>query len=391
MVRLALAVALSAIACGPARGPAPPGAATQPQGPALAASDIEQMAMSSSGSCGVFRGGRAHCWGDWNDALVKLGLAADAMTDIAELRIGHDVLAEQHEVDHLCARDAQHRVRCWGNGHQGQLGPIHGDDTATPVTIEQLPPAAQLALGDHHTCALTTAGQVLCWGSNERGQLGLGRRAEIIRAPTRVELPAKVTQIAASHFTTCALTDDHQVYCWGENLRGEAGPPSPPTWNAWTPYHVAFAQGASQISGAFSTLCAVKRDGQITCWGYLTDKLGPAFGTAVQGEVPDIQDATTVAVGYSHACAIRSDATLWCWGTGDRGALGDGRGIDAWRPRQVHLPGRATQVVTGVRNGCARLEDRRWYCWGDNAHGAIASRGEPPLLAPALLDLSRVE
>jgi len=44
-----------------------------------------------------------------------------------------------------------------------------------------------------------------------------------------------------------------------------------------------------------------------------------------------------------------------------------------------------------VRNGCARLEDRRWYCWGDNAHGAIAGRGEPPRLAPALLDLSRVE
>jgi alpha-tubulin suppressor-like RCC1 family protein len=168
-----------------------------------------------------------------------------------------------------------------------------------------------------------------------------------------VTLARKVTQIVASHFDTCALTDDHEVYCWGENLRGETGAPNPAAdrgiRTAWTPYHAALASGARQLAAAFSTLCAVKLDGKIVCWGDLTDKLGPAFDTATQGEVPDIGDATAVAVGASHACAIRQDGALWCWGTGAGGALGDGRGSDAWQPRPVSLPGRAVQVVSGLR------------------------------------------
>jgi len=353
--------------------------------------------MSPSGACGVLGTGAAHCWGRWSGELIKLGLPADDMTGVAELRIGNDPLREsqQRHANHLCVRDTRQRVRCWGNGRQGQLGPAGGDDATTPVDIDGLPPAAQLALGGHHSCALTTAGEVLCWGSNEYGQLGIGHSEQIMRQPTRVPLPRKVTQLVASDFDTCALTDDHGIYCWGENLRGEAGAPNPAADRgiriAWTPYHAGFASQARQLSAAYAAACAVKLDGNIVCWGYLTDKLGPAVATATRGEVPDIHDATAVAVGYSHACAIRGDATLWCWGTGDRGALGDGRGIDAWRPQQVVLPGRAMQVVAGMRSSCARLEDRRWYCWGDNVSGAIAGRDEPPVLTPSALDLSRVE
>ena len=79
-------------ACGPARGPVAPGAGSGVETPAPAAQDIEQMAMSPAGSCGVLSGGRAHCWGEWNGALIKLGQPADQLADVAELRIGHDVL-----------------------------------------------------------------------------------------------------------------------------------------------------------------------------------------------------------------------------------------------------------------------------------------------------------
>jgi alpha-tubulin suppressor-like RCC1 family protein len=395
MIRIAVLAWIGAAACGPSRRPVPPGAGSGSESPAPAAEDVEQMAMSPSGSCGVLTGGRAHCWGRWSGALIKLGQPADQLTDVAELRIGHDVLGEQHYVDHLCARDTHQRVQCWGNGHQGQLGPAGGDSVAAPLSIDGIPTVSQLALGAHHTCALTMAGEVLCWGSNEYGQLGIGKNAEIVRQPTAVALAGKVTQIVASYFDTCALTEDHEVYCWGENLRGEAGAPNPAASGgirtAWTPYHAALASGARQLAAAFSTLCAVKLDGKIVCWGYLTDKLGPAFDSATQGEVPELDDATAVAVGASHGCAIRQDGGLWCWGTGAGGALGDGRGSDAWQPRQVSLPGSAVQVVATQRESCARLADRRWYCWGDNRNGAIAGRNEPPVLAPVLLDLSQVE
>jgi alpha-tubulin suppressor-like RCC1 family protein len=298
------------------------------------------------------------------------------------------VLEEQHDVDHLCVRDHD-QVRCWGNGHHGQLGPDGGDHAAAPVTVE-LPRVTQLALGAHHACALTADRDVLCWGSNEYGQLGIGKGEEIVRRPSKVPLAHPATQLVASHFDTCALTEDRDVYCWGENLRGEAGAPRP-TRIAWTPHRVELATGASQLAAAFSTACAVKLDGKVVCWGYLTDKLGPAFDAATQGEVPDLDDATAVALGYSHACAIRRDRTLWCWGTGAAGALGDGRAADAWRPVPVRLPGPAIQVAAGKRTGCARVEDHRWYCWGDNTNGGIAGRDQASAPAPVLLDLARVD
>jgi len=278
-----------------------------------------------------------------------------------------------------------------GNGHQGQLGTAGGDSSPTPVAVPGIPPTAQLALGSDHGCATTTMGEVLCWGSNEFGQLGIGKGVAKIMQPSHVEVTGKVVQLVASDMDTCALATEHEVYCWGENLRGEAGASNMATRIAWVPNHVAIASHSRQLAAAYSTLCAVKDDGHIVCWGYLTSHLGPGFDASTSGEVPGIDEAIKVAVGYAHACALRRDGSVWCWGKDDFGQLGDGRNEAAWTPTAVRTKGRATDVVAGMRNTCARLEDLRWYCWGDNRSGQIGPRSQPLIATPTLLDLSQVD
>lgn len=340
----------------------------------------------------MLAGGTAVCWGRWDGQLLEVTTPVQGLSSIAELAIGHDVLegAQQRYSDLFCVRDPRGAVRCWGNGHQGQLGAGGGDSSDVPVAIEPLPPAAQLALGSHHACALTTGGEVLCWGSNEYGQLGIGAGQAVVRRPAKVPLPSKVTQLVASSMGSCALDDHREVYCWGENLRGEAGAPNRTTRIAWTPHRVEFAAGSDALAASDSTTCALAHAGKIVCWGYVTDKLGPAFDAATSGELPDIEDGTAIAVGYSHVCAIRKDATLWCAGKADASQLGS-PGPDAWRPRQVALPGAVAQVAADKRDTCARLADRRWYCWGANRGGSIGPVGSSPIATPALLDLSLVE
>jgi len=261
--------------------------------------------------------------------------------------------------------------------------------------VSGLPPVAQLALGARHSCALTEAGDPWCWGGNKWGQLGIGPGRETIPQPTKVEGLGKITQLAASILDTCALTEGHEVYCWGENLRGEAGAPAVEKAVVWARNRITIASGSVQIGAGYSTLCALKMNGTIVCWGYVTAQLGIAFEKETSGMVPDIDDATAVAVGYSHSCALRRDQTVWCWGKNDAGQLGDGvdggDGETTAAPKPVVLPGRATAVVASTKSTCARLEDRRWYCWGENRSGQIGPRSEPLIATPTLLDLSQVD
>ena len=324
--------------------------------------------------------------------MLKVSAPAAALSDVAEIRVGHDFLQEpeQRYHDHLCAL-AGKAVQCWGNGEQQQLGADAGTSSPTPTTVSSLPPATQLALGARHSCALTEAGETWCWGGNKWGQIGCGPGRETIPQPRKVEGLGKITQLAAAILDTCALTDEHEVYCWGENLRGEAGAPNNEKPVVWTPNRVAIASGSRQLAGDYSTLCALKLDGKIACWGYLTDQLGVAFEKSTAGAVPDIGDATAIAVGYSHACALRKDQTVWCWGKNEVGQLGDGGNESSARPTQVALPGRATAVVAASKSTCARLEDRRWYCWGENRNGQIGPGTQPLILTPSPLNLSQVD
>lgn len=323
--------------------------------------------------------------------MVPVGSPASTLSDVSEIRVGHDFLEESQQpfADHLCAIVGS-GVHCWGNAEQRQTGPEPWQSTRAPSAVPGLPHVVQLALGARHSCALSDAGEVWCWGANDRGQAGAGPGHDIVANPTRVAGLAKVTQIAAAILDTCALTTDRDVYCWGENMRGEAGANRVEQPIVWHPTRVDIAQKSSQIAGGYSTLCAARDNGRIVCWGYLTDLLGTAFESSTAGEVPDITDATSVAVGSSHACALRRDRSVWCWGQNDAGQLGTPDVAASDHPVAVALPGPATDLVAAWSSTCARLADRRWFCWGDNKESQIGPRSRRSLSQPTLLDLSRV-
>ena len=77
--------------------------------------------------------------------------------------------------------------------------------------------------------------ETVCWGQNNYGQLGAGwtcnadqdscteiSEFNVISGtsfPQVVDFPENKSAIsvAAGHQFTCAITDDHSVYCWGRN------------------------------------------------------------------------------------------------------------------------------------------------------------------------------
>ena len=212
-----------------------------------------------------------------------------------------------------------------------------------------------------------------------------------------------VEEIFDGHWHGCGRRGDGTVWCWATNasngnlfgqlgrgttggtqelwqarpvlVEGEEGAPDEPLGEV-----VAITTAASRCYIA-STMCAIRQDGTLWCWGEAGNGGGGSVHNADGGgnksyatqvlAAPDtpLTDVDQVSVGTRHACVLRG-AEVWCWATNVGGALGLGDQNERIYPTKVDLPGPARQVGAGSDMSCALVSDRL-YCWGSNNTGQV--------------------
>jgi hypothetical protein len=112
-----------------------------------------------------------------------------------------------------------------------------------------------------------------------------------------------VVVIEAGFTSTCAVKSTGQVSCWGalgcftENC-------------AVAPTDVPTLVDARQVSVSQSTACALRAGGGVACWGQVGQET-----RAVPTPVPGLDDAVAIAatdelVGH---CALRAGGDVACW------------------------------------------------------------------------------
>ena len=79
-----------------------------------------------------------------------------------------------------------------------------------------------------------------------------------------------------------------------------------------------------------------------------------------------------IDAGYMHVCAVTTAQRAYCWGFGAFGAIGDGKLLDRFAPRQVLGSlevgaGRAPAGSIPVLETTAS----RTFCWGYNHEGQL--------------------
>jgi alpha-tubulin suppressor-like RCC1 family protein len=183
--------------------------------------------------------------------------------------------------------------------------------------------------------------------------------------------------------TTCGVTTDGGVYCWGYLLNLVAGSTfdaDPTAMNRTDATQVSLGREAD-------FLCAVTRTGEAVCRG--ANSVGQLGRGATSDRndawapVQDLSGVTAVETGRAHACAIVGTGEVWCWGSNEQGEAAPGvESAAATRPVRIALPSPATQLAVGAQHSCALLSTDEVWCWGDNSDDQLgrpeAGSGAPP-------------
>ncbi len=236
---------------------------------------------SSSADSGAREaGGRMYCWG-WNNAFQlgrgelpqKHAVAGETALDFRRVRVGAGTLRNGFAI-----RD-NGELLSWGGALSTRssatasteldaLGRASSFDAdGQPMPIPRLTEVRSISAGDTFACAVS-AGAAYCWGRSKVGALGNGTGQEE-PTPFAVALPTarRIVQIATSNETTCALTIDREVHCWGANTEGQLG--NGTDQRQLYPVQVSALSGRDvvQVAAMDAATCALLRDGSVVCWG----------------------------------------------------------------------------------------------------------------------------
>jgi hypothetical protein len=237
---------------------------------------VDTLATGSSHFCGLTSAGAAWCWGDLNAGMRGTGQPEGANWSLEPNQVAGQLSFTSigAGVSHTCGGTAEGTVFCWGTGSRLGAPSAHLDTSSTncglsvqggapcahaPVQTELPVPARALFVGPSATCAVTTGGELWCWG-----QL-FGEETETV-APRQVDAPAAVASVALGSEHGCILTTAGQAYCLGVNTVGQLG-----SGTSGAPHSVPVAVSGDlrfkTLSASSYTTCGLTAEGALYCWG----------------------------------------------------------------------------------------------------------------------------
>ena len=344
-------------------------------------------------TCALTASGQAHCWGRGESGQLGVPVPTTSCTtdsgpspcSMVPVAVRGGLVFAQLAGGgaHTCGLTSDGTPHCWGSNANGQLGDNSTTNRDAPVAVATALKFVRIDAGAQHTCALTSDGRAFCWGRNNRGQLGDGTTT-LRSAPVAVIGGHTMQRIAAGGLSfghTCALVTGGDLYCWGDNERGQLGIGTGGTVADLTPHPEPTKVGGgltftAVTAGLGRHTCGLTTTGGAYCWGE------NAFGALGDGSfqrsaVPVLVRgglvlAQVVAGGFiGHTCGLTASGTAHCWGENEVGQIGDGSTVDRVEPSAVTGGLSFTSLDAGSRHTCGRATKGGVYCWGSGGAGQL--------------------
>ncbi len=299
-------------------------------------------------------------------------------------------------VFHSCGIKMDNTLWCWGQNNFGQLGDGTTTNRTAPVQVSGggswLDVTARGAQyqsnpnANSGTCAIKAGGDMFCWGSNLYDALGRpGAAAGDANVPTAVAFTGSWKKLAGGYYSMCAIRSDDRLFCWGNDLYGQLGDGAGNS-TGHLAREVSSGGTWKEITSdsLFNvTMCGIKSDDTAWCWGHGGDRrMGNGVDSADRF-IPTAISTTGVttwkklAQGSNHGCGIKTDDTAWCWGNNTEGQLGIGSTILQNTPVQVSTVNGATwkDISAGSTATCGTRTDDTAWCWGYGQEGNLGNGG----------------
>ncbi|KAM9317693.1 putative E3 ubiquitin-protein ligase HERC1 [Pholidichthys leucotaenia] len=287
-------------------------------------------------------------------------------------------------------------VYVWGSNSSHQLVEGTQEKILQPKLAASFADAQTIEAGQYCTFVISSDGSVRACGKGSYGRLGLGdsNNQSALKKLTFEPHRAikKVSSSKGSDGHTLTFTTEGEVFSWGDGDYGKLG-----HGNSSTQKYPKLIQGPLQgkvvvcVSAGYRHSAAVSEDGELYTWGE------GDFGRLGHGDsnsrniptlVKDISNVGEVSCGSSHTIALSKDGrTVWSFGGGDNGKLGHGDTNRVYKPKVVEaLQGMfIRKVCAGSQSSLALTSTGQVYAWGCGACLGCGS-SEATALRPKLIE-----
>jgi alpha-tubulin suppressor-like RCC1 family protein len=275
-------------------------------------------------SCALLSDKTAVCWGANGSGQLGNGLVANSampvqvkgVSNITELSLGGG---------QGCAVTGGGKLYCWGRNDMGQVGNAKVVNAPTPISV--LNSATHVSCGEQHTCALTSNSDLYCWGSSASGRLGIKPLPQATNVPLIVPGMNDTDEVSAGGNHTCGRRGT-QISCWGYDYSGAVNATFS---NVETPVNVNIngnppASKSVVIGNGMSS--SIGTDDVVTVWGALFHGDGQG-STGYDPAKLGIGKVLGISLGkganaQSTICALKADHSVACWGSDTYGQVGNG-------------------------------------------------------------------
>uniref|UniRef100_A0A671MPF4 HECT-type E3 ubiquitin transferase n=1 Tax=Sinocyclocheilus anshuiensis TaxID=1608454 RepID=A0A671MPF4_9TELE len=262
-------------------------------------------------------------------------------------------------------------VRACGKGSYGRLGlgDSNNQSTLKKLTFEPHRASKKVSSSkgsDGHTLAFTSEGEVFSWGDGDYGKLGHGNSStqkypKLIQGPLQGKV---VVCVSAGYRHSAAVSEDGELYTWGEGDFGRLGHGDSNSRNI--PTLVKDISNVGEVSCGSSHTIALSKDGR-TVWSFGGGDNGELTYTTCSTEETFETVLYMVSVAFSTFCCIYNE--VYAWGNNSMGQCGQGNSTGPiTKPKKViGLDGVAIQQISaGTSHSLAWTalpRDRQVVAW----------------------------
>ncbi|EQC36786.1 hypothetical protein SDRG_05620 [Saprolegnia diclina VS20] len=339
-----------------------------------------------------------YSWGRGEDGQLGLGDTSDQYRPVlVEALRDKCVVQIACGSGHTVVLDENGDVYTWGRGDDGRLG--HGDNgwKFVPRLVEALhgKRIKQVTCGSYHTAAVTVTGELYTWGGGMYGKLGHGNESGH-SVPYLVDTLSnhKVDQVACGSRHTVVLLENRDVYTWGDKENGVSGH-GDTDGHQYLPCAVDELKDKSimQIAACGFHTAALSEEGELYTFG--EGKFGRLGHNSERNQLVARVVETLhgkrikqVACGGFHTAAVTDTGEIFTWGGGEHGQLGHGDKVNKTIPSLVkHLADKVVvQITCGWSHTVALTENGEVYTWGNGDHGKLGHNDQVKVTLPKLVE-----